>query len=173
MSEAQWLSISACAKALGIARPRLSLIVKDHKIETRKVGKEVQIKLADIQVKLAELAGQGKIRTGKKTVDERTETEKLMDYYRKEVAELREQLNQEKQKTEALTSLQVEVRLLKGAVDHSNSELKQKDETIAALMNQVELLHSTIQSKDKAAMEEQMQKINKLKGTIVGRFLGL
>lgn len=99
------VSISEAAKHLGIQRPTLSRIIKEHKIETKQQGKRKLVHIIECQKIVQKLASEGKLRhrTVKKTSNEN-------DNWKELYLEMKRERESFQEKCRALESENIELR---------------------------------------------------------------
>ena len=79
------VSISEASRKLGIQRPTLSRIIREQKIETEVLKRKKLVSISDCQKAIQKLASEGKLRVRKfpkKTENEKTKYDVLMEMYR-------------------------------------------------------------------------------------------
>lgn len=156
------MSVTDAAKRLGISRPRLSKLVDDHGLQKTVDGKRMLVDVTEVQALLSRLASEHKIRTPPVSKKKPQTDVGLAEHYKDELRRVSQERDELADKVRALEGFQNEVKLLKAAEE-------QKSQAIEALTTKVELLESQLEKETRAKVE----KYEKVKGSLVGRLLGL
>ena len=156
------MSVTDAAKRLGISRPRLSKLVDDHGLQKTVDGKRMLVDVMEVQALLSRLASEQKIRTPSASRKKPQTEDDLAEHYKAELRRVSQERDELADKVMALESYKTEVKLLKAAEE-------QKSQAIEALTTKVELLESQLEKETRAKVE----KYEKVKGSLVGRLLGL
>lgn len=156
------MSVTDAAKRLGISRPRLSKLIDEHGIKKTEDGKKMLVDVAEVQTLLQRLASEQKVRTPAPNRKKTQSDDDLAEHYKAELRRVTQERDALADKVMALEGFRTEVKLLKAAE-------QQKDQTIDSLVHKVELLESQLQKEAR----EKIDKYERVKGSIVGRLLGL
>lgn len=162
-SKKELMTISDIARHVGLSRPRCSKLASDNGLKIVNNGK-VYVDKNAFQELLMRLAADGKMKGPSKAKQEREikNSDALVEHLKDEMRRLTEERNTLAEKCRALEAVQGEVRLLKASV-------AEKDNRIESLITKIEILESTIDRDERMKKE----KYEKVKGSIVGRLLGL
>jgi excisionase family DNA binding protein len=128
------ISISDVARRLGVPRPTLSKIIKDHKIQTKKTGRMCLVSLHECQERIQILAAQGKVLTRagrKKQQNQEDSIQFIIEHMTDEIKKLTRKKDELEDKNEALVSenqaLRGEIKRLTAPEEKASTDTNHKN----------------------------------------------
>jgi hypothetical protein len=124
-------SVTASAKALGMSRQRLNILLDEAKVDRVKQGREALVSFPNAQAAVQAAASAGRVRTPKKhpISDTQETTGKLWEQLAAKEAEIK-RLSGELQGYEALKA---EMKFIKGEIERKGAETQPKQGILSRL----------------------------------------
>ncbi len=124
-------SVTACAKALGVPRQRLDLLLSEAKVVKIRKGRESLVDFSDAQAAVQNAAAVGRIKGPRKAFE--SAQDQLIARLTEESARQKAQIDSLLDKVEGYELLKAENRLLKGEKEKRDAEVKSKSGILSRL----------------------------------------
>lgn len=124
-------SVTACAKALGVPRQRLDLLLSEANVVRTRKGREALVDFMDAQAAVQNAAAVGRIKGPRKAFE--SAQDQLIARLTEENARQKAQIEGLLDKAEGYELLKAEIRLLKGEIERRDTEAKGKGGILSRL----------------------------------------
>ena len=115
-------SVTACAKALGVPRQRLDLLLSEAKVDRTRKGRESLVDFTDAQAAVQNAAAVGRIKGPRKAFE--SAQDQLIARLTEESARQKTQIENLLDKVEGYEVMKAENRLLKGEIEKRDTDAK-------------------------------------------------
>lgn len=124
-------SVTACAKALGVPRQRLDLLLSEAQVARVRRGRESLVEFSEAQSAIQNAAAVGRIKGPRKSFE--SAQDQLIARLTEESARQKAQIESLLDKVEGYEVLKAENRLLKGEIEKRDVEVKSKGGILSRL----------------------------------------
>lgn len=124
-------SVTASAKALGMSRQRLNVLLDEAKVARKKSGRETHVDFAEAQAVVQRAAAAGRVRTPKK--DPVSDTKELVSILKEQLAVKDAHIEEMSGQLKGYETLKAEMRFLKGEIERKGAEAQPKKGILSRL----------------------------------------
>lgn len=117
-------SVTACAKALGMSRQRLNVLLDEMQVERVRQGREALVNFQEAQSAVQRAAASGRVRTPKK--ESVSDTMELIAILKEQLAAKDTRIEEMSGQLKGYEALKVEMRLLKGEMERKGAESERR-----------------------------------------------